>query len=99
MQDARLFSAVADMVRLRPDEAGRRFSAEIVSSRFAFAREEKIFGRENRFGKMESNETVECDDYDDDVLLYYNKLIEVNCENVKKVTVNYMESEGLHVDN
>lgn len=48
---------------------------------------------------MESNETVECDDYDDDVLLYYNKLIEVNCENVKKVTVNYMESEGLHVDN
>lgn len=40
---------------------------------------------------MESNETVECDDYDDDVLLYYNKLIEVNCENVKKVTVNYME--------
>lgn len=26
----------------------------------------------------------------DDVLLCYNNLIEVNCENVEKVTVNYL---------
>lgn len=38
--------------------------------------------------RMESNETVAFGE--DDVLLYYNKLIEVNCRNVKKVTVNYM---------
>lgn len=38
---------------------------------------------------MEFNETNECSD-DDVLLLCYNKLIEVNCETVKKVAVNYM---------
>lgn len=37
---------------------------------------------------MECNEASVCVDR---VLLYYN-LIEVNCENVEKVTVNYVAS-------
>lgn len=40
--------------------------------------------------KMECNETSVCSF--DGVLLCYNNLIDVNCENVKKVTVNYVSS-------
>ena len=46
-----------------------------------------LFGRNIKFIKrlrMESNCHV------DDALLCYNNLIEVNCKNVEKVTVNYM---------
>lgn len=40
--------------------------------------------------KMETNESSECS-YDV-LLLCYNKLIEVNCETVEKVAVNYVLS-------
>lgn len=39
---------------------------------------------------MDRSETTRrIDDDDDVVLLCYSKLIEVNCKNVEKVTVNY----------
>lgn len=43
---------------------------------------------------MESNESIV--NRVDDVLLCYNNLIEVNCKNAEKVTVNYMYFTNLH---
>lgn len=43
---------------------------------------------------MESNESIVW--RVDDVLLCYNNLIEVNCKNAEKVTVNYIFLLNLH---